>query len=158
MKHLKTFENKNSSKLLKYTKRYENGQLAEEKYYINGNRHREDGPAFQEWYENGQKKEEIYYINGNRHREDGPANESWYENGQKLGEEYYINNKLHREDGPATLYWFKSGIVEEKVYFLYNTDYDREEWIEKLKEMDSPHYEEQKKLYELEQDMEKYNL
>ena len=60
-------------------------------WYLNGVRHREDGPAI-EWASG----DEEWYLNGNRHREDGPAIE--YKNGHK---EWRINGKLHREDGPA---------------------------------------------------------
>jgi hypothetical protein len=53
-------------------------------WWINGKRHREDGPAFicdgtQDWY-----------INGKKHREDGPAvihadgSQSWYINDEKV--------------------------------------------------------------------------
>ncbi len=57
-------------------------------WYLNGKRHREDGPAV-EWV-NGYK---FWYLNGKRHREDGPTVElangdkSWYLNGVNLTEE-----------------------------------------------------------------------
>lgn len=60
-------------------------------FNLDGERHREDGPAF-EWA-NGTK---CWYLNGKYHREDGPAVE--YADGTK---EWYLNGKLHREDGPA---------------------------------------------------------
>ena len=59
-------------------------------WYLNGNLHREDGPAVE--YANGDK---IWYLNGNRHREDGPAIEYangtkyWYLNGKKLIEKQW---------------------------------------------------------------------
>jgi len=60
-------------------------------WYLNGDLHREDGPAIEGTY--GTKH---WYINGKRHREDGPAVEyadgdkSWYLNGvQYTEEEYY---------------------------------------------------------------------
>ena len=37
-------------------------------WYLNGQRHREDGPAVE--YANGDK---YWYLNGQLHREDGPA-------------------------------------------------------------------------------------
>ena len=54
-------------------------------WYLNGKKHREDGPAV-EWDE-GSK---FWYLNDKRHREDGPAIEyangdtEWYLNGKKL--------------------------------------------------------------------------
>jgi hypothetical protein len=72
-------------------------------WYLNGEYHREDGPA--EEYANGNK---FWYLNGELHREDGPACE--YANGDK---EWYLNNKLHREDGPA--YEYANG---DKFWYL----------------------------------------
>ena len=51
-------------------------------YNLEGQRHREDGPAVE--YADGYK---AYYLNGKLHREDGPATE--YENGNKY---YYIKD------------------------------------------------------------------
>ena len=56
---------------------YPNGYKS---WYINGERHREDGPAI-EWP--GYK---AWFINGTRHREDGPAIE--FSNGHKA---WYLN-------------------------------------------------------------------
>ena len=60
-------------------------------WYLNGKRHREDGPAVE--LANGTKK---WYLKGKLHREDGPAAE--YADGYKS---WYLDDKLHREDGPA---------------------------------------------------------
>ena len=53
-------------------------------WYLNGKRHREDGPAIE--YADGTK---CWYLNGKLHREDGPAVE--YSNGDK---HWYLNDKL----------------------------------------------------------------
>ena len=65
-------------------------------WYLNGQRHREDGPAIE--YPNGTK---YWYLNGQRHREDGPAIEFtngskyWYLNGKELTEQEFLNrNKV----------------------------------------------------------------
>lgn len=60
-------------------------------WYLNGQRHREDGPAIER--ANGYK---YWYLNDQLHREDGPAIE--WDRGTK---EWYLNDKRHREDGPA---------------------------------------------------------
>ena len=52
-------------------------------WYLNGNRHREDGPAVE--YANGDK---YWHLNGKFHREDGPAAE--YANGDKI---WYLNGR-----------------------------------------------------------------
>ena len=75
---------------IKYeVKVYSNGT---KHWYLNGKRHREDGPAIER--SDGTR---FWYLSGNRHREDGPAIE--YPGGTKC---WYLNGKLHREDGPAT--------------------------------------------------------
>jgi hypothetical protein len=88
---------------------YEDGGKA---YYLNGKRHREDGPAVEE--SNGEK---YWYLNGQRHREDGPAFD--LSDGTKF---WYLNDKRHREDGPAIewadgdKYWYLNGqrLTEEE--------------------------------------------
>ena len=60
----------------------------DKEWWLNGERHREDGPAT-EWA-NGNK---FWYLNGNLHREEGPAVEwvdgdkSWWLKGKKVTEE-----------------------------------------------------------------------
>jgi len=54
-------------------------------WYLNGVRHREDGPAVE--YSEGTKH---WYLNGVRHREDGPASE--YSSGGK----YWYLNGVHQ--------------------------------------------------------------
>ena len=61
-------------------------------WFLDGNRHREDGPAVE--CANGTKE---WYLKGKRHREDGPAVKNC-SNGTKF---WYVGGKLHRTDGPA---------------------------------------------------------
>jgi hypothetical protein len=74
-------------------------------WYLNNERHREDGPAIE--HTDGSKK---WFINDKLHREDGPAVEE--ANGTNV---WYLNGQLHREDGPAveypnkTKYWYLNG-------------------------------------------------
>ena len=82
-------------------------------WYLNGNLHREDGPAIEK--ANGSK---VWYLNGKYHRVDGPAYE--YSNGYKS---WWINGKLHREDGPAveyvngtTEYWINGEQLTESEF------------------------------------------
>jgi hypothetical protein len=72
--------------MIEYTvKVWPNGSKS---WYLNGKRHREDGPAI-EW-PNGDK---FWSLNGKLHREDGPAIEcadgykAWYLNDKKVTEE-----------------------------------------------------------------------
>ena len=78
--------------MIEYTvKVYPNGAKF---WYLNGKRHREDGPAVEQ--ADGTKS---WYLNSEYHREDGPAIE--YANGDKF---WYLNGQQHREDGPAIEY------------------------------------------------------
>ncbi len=78
-------------------------------WYINDRLHREDGPAIE--HADGTK---AWYINGDLHREDGPAIER--SNGDK---EWWLNGNLHREDGPA-IEW-ADGKIE---YWINGQEYE----------------------------------
>ena len=101
-------------------------------FNLNGERHREDGPAIE--YASGGK---YWYINSERHREDGPAIE--YADGTK---EWYINGECHREDGPAIeyangdKYWYING------KFLTETEFNQrtQSCIGKIVEIDGKKY------------------
>ena len=87
-------------------------------WYLNGKRHREDGPAVE--YAHGPKH---WYLNGKYHREDGPAIEN--EDGTKF---WYLDDKIHREDGPAIeyadgrKYWYLNGklLTQEELQSATN--------------------------------------
>ena len=65
-------------------------------WYLNDNRHREDGPAIE--YVDGDKS---WYLNGELHREDGPAIEwpdgtkAWFLNDEELTEAEF-NNRMSK--------------------------------------------------------------
>ena len=67
-------------------------------WYLNGQLHREDGPARE--YADGSKS---WWLNDQRHRVDGPACEwsdghkSWYLNGERLTEEEFNNRTQTKE-------------------------------------------------------------
>ena len=67
-------------------------------WYLNGKRHREDGPACV--HPDGTKE---WLLNGKRHREDGPAyvypngSKVWFLNGNKIHPEVLVDLWLERE-------------------------------------------------------------
>ena len=75
-------------------------------WYLNGKRHRIDGPAIE--FANDGKE---WFVDGKRHRIDGPAVER--ADGAKY---WYIDGKQHRIDGPAIEHangdkeWWLNGI------------------------------------------------
>ena len=71
-----------------------------ERWYRNGRRHREDGPAI--IYADGS---EFWYKNGKLHREDGPAiiyaggTKEWLRNGRQCSRfEVYCSSLIHNLD------------------------------------------------------------
>ena len=84
------------------------------KWYLNGELHREDGPAYER--PNGFKE---WWLNGKLHREDGPAVE--YPDGSKA---WRLNGKRHRINGPAYEYsdgtkewWFNDESYDKISYY-----------------------------------------
>jgi antitoxin component YwqK of YwqJK toxin-antitoxin module len=93
-------------------------------WYLNGQLHREDGPAI-EWAD-GTKK---WFLNGKLHREDAPAIE-WGVGGCK---EWYLNGKCHRDDGPAVEY--ASGT---KLWYFHGVKLTETEWRKRVQEVKAP--------------------
>ena len=88
-------------------------------WYLDGKRHRTDGPAMLE-FADGSKS---WYLDGKCHRTDGPAVE--WANGSK---EWYQDNKLHRVDGPAIEY--ANG---NKEWYLDGNKLTHAQWLEAVK-------------------------
>ncbi len=111
------------------------------RWYLNGNLHREDGPAVE--YANGKK---YWYLNDNLHREDGPAVEE--SDGTKW---WYLNDNLHRTDGPAVEY--ANG---KKYWYLNGERYSEVEWRNQINKLKAPKAHCEDKLVEV--DGVKYKL
>jgi hypothetical protein len=80
---------------------------------LNGERHREDGPAVEN--ADGSKQ---WFLNDQRHREDGPAVEN--ADGTKS---WWLNGIRHREDGPAY-----EGSDGHKEWWLNGEYYDEKDF------------------------------
>ena len=98
-------------------------------WFLNGERHRSDGPAIE--YANGSK---WWFLNGERHREGGPAIE--WADGSKS---WYLNGELHREGGPAyegadgSKFWYLNGVeVTPEMVLQYAVDSKNEKAITEL--------------------------
>jgi len=66
----------------------------------------------------------------------------------------YLNNKRHRENGPAYQQWYENGQKWIETWVLNDKEYSRGEWVEELKTIGSPRYDEQRMLL----NVEKYNI
>lgn len=82
----------------------------------------------------------VWYLNGERHRKDGPA-DIRYETGTKIiGIEYwFLNGEPHREDGPADIYYKNGKVLEEEKEWhlngseLFKKDFTTIEMINSMK-------------------------
>jgi len=87
-------------------------------YYKNNVKHREDGPAYVEYLKDGKTLQfERYFINGNLHRDsDAPA---WisYSNGDLYAEQYYMHGVKHRSGGPAFIQYLDQGEISREDYY-----------------------------------------
>jgi len=93
---------------------YPNGS---KEWWLNGQRHRVDGPA-REWAD-GSKQ---WWVNGKLHRVDGPAVEwadgtkNWYLNGNFIYALEPIGDYILIEDGlPSDVEWLGKRVTQRKV-------------------------------------------
>ena len=70
------------------------------------------------WLDVFEGNETKYYLNGNLHRKDGPAYILYCNDGFVIFEEYYFNNKVHRKDGPAILHYTRDKTIRYQRYFF----------------------------------------
>ena len=89
-----------------------------------------------EYYESGAIKSQEWYLNGKRHREDGPANIYYYESGAIWYQRWCVNGEYHREDGPAIIRYYESGAIKSHYYWWNGTQYPEintdEGWARKV--------------------------
>lgn len=132
------------------------GDLVSELWYLNGKKHREDGPAViyyysnkkirtEEWWYHGtphrsdgpavikyspfeELQAERWAVKGLQHREEGPSTISYFEDGKIKFEEWCISGELHRLDGPAVIQYNQDGSIQNKKWYLKNRIYSKEKF------------------------------
>jgi len=91
-----------------------------------------------EYHHNGCKKYERFFDeNGNLHRINKPAIQEWYDNGIKSYESYRINRKSHNIYNPARIWYSQfGGKIWEKIYYI-NGNYYRNKlnWLKLIKKI-----------------------
>jgi antitoxin component YwqK of YwqJK toxin-antitoxin module len=97
---------------------YKNGQIEYQEWWLNGNRHNENGPAEIRYYENGQIKYQSWYINGKRHNVNKNASIHYYENCQIKYQAWYINGKYHNVNGPAYINYYENGQIYYYSWYI----------------------------------------
>uniref|UniRef100_A0A6C0JB88 Uncharacterized protein n=1 Tax=viral metagenome TaxID=1070528 RepID=A0A6C0JB88_9ZZZZ len=87
------------------------GLITGHAWFMNGKRHRRDGPALIEWAgkrssdtNTNKIDRECWYVNDKKHNMDGPATTMWLD-GIKIRESWYFDGKRHRLDNPAITCW-----------------------------------------------------
>ena len=113
MRYIKLYEQAQPEKSVKY---YTDGSVKYEEWSQNGERHREDGPAYIEYYQDGSIGYEEWYQSGKEHREDGPAYIEYYQDGSVASEAWWFEGKQARditslEDFSAWQYLNSVGLV-----------------------------------------------
>lgn len=106
-----------------------------ELWEVNGDLHREDGPAWIS-YQNGKIIEKGWWFKGKSHRENGPAIIK-YRDGVITGEQWYFNGGRHRGNGPAWIAYEDGKIVERQWWLngkqLSKRSFKSIEMIDQLK-------------------------
>ena len=93
-------------------------------FYLNGLKHRKDGPSRTWYFEKNLIGFKQYHENGKLHRKNAPAQFEHDENGNIEAEKYYQNGKLHRKDGPANIRYYFNGNIKIKKYYYNNIEFD----------------------------------
>jgi antitoxin component YwqK of YwqJK toxin-antitoxin module len=107
------------------------GTIARESWYLNGNLHREDGPARISYRHDGTVYSERWYLNDNLHRVDGPAHIVYQPDGTIERERWYLSDELHRVDGPAWIEYRPDGTIQYEEWYL-NGNWHREDGPAKI--------------------------
>ena len=79
--------------------------------------------------EKTKKYYEYWILNGEHHREDGPAVIGYRKDGSIWYEYYFLNGKQHREDGPAFIKYYTDGSIWYEYYNLNGCNYSKEEYL-----------------------------
>lgn len=93
-----------------------------EEWYIDGKKHREDGPALSKWNGDVVTTEE-WYLNGKLHRADGPAITKRNADGSIISEEWYVNGERHRVGAPAKIVHATPHKAQIDIWYLDDKHY-----------------------------------
>jgi antitoxin component YwqK of YwqJK toxin-antitoxin module len=93
----------------------------------------------EEFYPNGNVIFQEWYLNGEIHNEEGPAYISYYANGTVAYQEWYLNGKWHNGEGPARIWYYEDGTVAYQEWFLDGKYLTKEDFtsLDMIKRMDA---------------------
>lgn len=93
------------------------------RWYKNGVLHRDDGPASVLFRKNNIKYKELWYENGEMHRVGGPAYSVWHENDNIEIEQWYNHGQFHRIGGPQSIFYDENGSIIEESWRINDMFY-----------------------------------
>ena len=99
------------------TDRYSDGRIRNKYWYLDGQLHREDGPAVMSYDAFGSLNNEVWWNRGRIHRIGGPAI-LYYLVDVKRTETWCQDNEKHREDGPAVISYNDKGRIEIQEWWI----------------------------------------
>ena len=91
------------------------------------------------FYSDGSIAEQSWRLNGELHRDDGPAEIIYRRDGSIYWQEWYLNGKRHRSDGPASIKYKRDGSIERQEWWLNGKKLTKEEIIEQKRKIANRH-------------------
>jgi antitoxin component YwqK of YwqJK toxin-antitoxin module len=70
------------------------------------------------YYDDGSIQDERWIVNNELHRLDGPAYIWYNEDGSIYREQWFVNGELHRVDGPAYIWYYKNGSIGSEHWYI----------------------------------------
>jgi hypothetical protein len=92
--------------------------IAIDKWVVNGELHREDGPALKKYSHNGTLIVQNWAIDGFLHRETHPASIWYYDAGTIERMRWFKQGVLHRKKGPADIRFKKNGEITSETWAI----------------------------------------
>ena len=94
MKYIKLYEQREPERRVR---RRADGSVEWEGWYLDGKRHREDGPARIHYRQDGSVHSESWLLDDNLHREDGPAHIQYRPEGSVEAEDWWLDDRLLKD-------------------------------------------------------------
>jgi len=80
------------------------------------------------FYDSGELWQERWYLDGKLHNDEGPAIICYRRDGSVRWKEWFLDGKRHNEEGPTIICYREDGCVEWEKWFLDGVEYSEEEW------------------------------
>jgi antitoxin component YwqK of YwqJK toxin-antitoxin module len=81
------------------------------------------------YYSDGSIRHERWYVNDELHRLDGPADICYYEDGPIRYEQWFVNGELHRLGGAAWTLYNGDGSIMSEHWWVNDINIDIIPWL-----------------------------